>query len=31
MFEEDQMAKSNEYNSLRLMIATINQIKCFDR
>jgi hypothetical protein len=31
MYEEDQMSKANEYNALRLLIATINQIQCFDR
>ena len=32
MYEEDQMSKNGvEYNSLRLLIATVNQIECFDR
>lgn len=32
MYEEDQMSKSGvDFNSLRLLIATVNQIECFDR
>jgi len=32
MYEEDAMSKSQvEFNAIRLLIATVNQLKCFER